>query len=644
MSRNNVRGPTSALTEFLRAQGITPTTVANRAATRQNQNQGQQAEAGPSRSNNASPNVEANERPGRRRRNARPSGYNSDDMDEGPGQEAEAEDEDAMDVDQDEEEAPTPAKKRKLTKAAEAKLKAKEKEKMKKKKGKKGSDDDYEDDEDDAYTALSKGMFNVKGAKKAPVGSFEECAVCEKQFTVTKYTLASRDGKGFLCHPCSKAGGRDPFKKPALPKKKRTNADKRNVTSFEERRFPTLVSLCIQLITKHIDDIDALGDIGALNMEAISKALSKNRGLTIENAHLFYSPGNSTLTLFDTTNLPPAALETLVHHNANLVSLRLDFCGQLNDAAMQVFSDSLPLLRRIELLGPFLVRTPAWQKFFESHPDLEGFMITQSPRFDEDCARSLVKNCPNIKELRLKEIGKLNDTMLKELQKLTAGLSYLDLSDPSRSCSEDAMIDLIAAVGPTLTHLNVSKHSLLTDAFLLEGLLPHVTRLRSLVLSYLPELTDKGVAQFFNEWKNNTPLEFLDISRNEELQNEALKAILLHSGKKLQELNINGMKDAEQESIGLIGSVQKDNPRSQLVGVADTIGGQLRKLDLGWCRSVDDFIIKQMIEGIPNKRGVLEGGCKQLEEIKVWGCNRVSVNCPRRKGLVIYGIESHQVR
>jgi DNA repair protein RAD7 len=34
-----------------------------------------------------------------------------------------------------------------------------------------------------------------------------------------------------------------------------------------------------QLITHYIDDVEALGDIGSLNMEEIAKALSKNRGL-----------------------------------------------------------------------------------------------------------------------------------------------------------------------------------------------------------------------------------------------------------------------------------------------------------------------------------------------------------------------------
>ena len=111
--------------------------------------------------------------------------------------------------------------------------------------------------------------------------------------------MAAVPGPGFLCHQCAKASGSDPFKKPALPKRKKVSpADKRNVVYFDDKRFPTLVSMCIQvssaafmieerklillqLITKHIDDVEALGDIGAINMDAISKALSKNRSLYV---------------------------------------------------------------------------------------------------------------------------------------------------------------------------------------------------------------------------------------------------------------------------------------------------------------------------------------------------------------------------
>jgi DNA repair protein RAD7 len=94
------------------------------------------------------------------------SGYDSDDLDEP-------------------EEATPATKKRKLTKAAQEKLKAKEKANAKKK-GKKGGDDDGpQDGEEDPYTALSKSAWG--GATvKPPVGNFEKCAKCEKEFTVVR--------------------------------------------------------------------------------------------------------------------------------------------------------------------------------------------------------------------------------------------------------------------------------------------------------------------------------------------------------------------------------------------------------------------------------------------------------------------------
>jgi len=87
-----------------------------------------------------------------------------------------------MDVDWEEKEDKKTAKS-KLSKAAEAKLKAKEK----KKRGKKGSDDD---EEEDAYTALSKSL-RPNSTARPPIGSFENCSTCNKQFTVVKFLFYS---------------------------------------------------------------------------------------------------------------------------------------------------------------------------------------------------------------------------------------------------------------------------------------------------------------------------------------------------------------------------------------------------------------------------------------------------------------------
>ena len=259
-------------------------------------------------------------------------------------------------------------------------------------------------------------------------------------------------------------------------------------------------------------------------------------------------------------------------------------------------------------------------------------MITQSPCFDLECIQSLISSCgSNLSALRLKEIGNLSDEFLEELSTLSEGeskLTYLDLSDPSKSCGEEAMINLLSAIGCQLTHLNVSNHILLTDDFLMEGIQPHIKALDTLILNNLPDLTDEGVATFFKGWDNNPALAHLDLSRNHLLADLALEAILNHSGEKLEELNINGWKDLEEEV---------------LVTFA-VKAPELRKVDVGWAREMTDFVVKAWLDGAPqdlneNKDDPdamvgevvsVVGGCRKLEEVKVWGCNRITSNCPRR--------------
>ncbi|KAH9923728.1 RNI-like protein [Epithele typhae] len=590
--RNNVRGPTSALTEFLRESGITPTTIARRARTRQVPQD--QPTAGPS--NQAQGEQEGGNEDSEMAEAQENGGYASDDLDE------------------PEEDEPPP-KKQKISRAAAAKQKAAEKAKAKGKgkKGKKGDeDDDYEDDEDDPYSALSKMWKN--DVSKPPVGSFEDCVRCSKQFTVTKYTMAANPPPGWLCHNCAKSSGADPFKKPAAARKRKTASDKRTVVSYEERRFPSLASVCIQVITKHIDDVDALGDIGGMNMDEIAKALANNRSLNAENVMLFYNIENEQLTLYDVTNLTPPALCALASLNPNLTSLRLDFCGRMDDSVAAEWATSLPHLKRIELLGPFLVRAPSWQNFFREHPSLEGFLITQSPRFDLECMNALVKNCNlNLKELRLKEVGKMADNLLECLDPLNTQLTYLDISYPGigDALSTVAIIDLLGRIGGPLEHLDLSGNLNVTDAVLFQGIKPYARNLSALALADCVDLTDAGVAEFFGTWSAGA-VAALDFSRIPELSDAALGALLNHSAASLTRLSINGWKDLSDTAL------------QALPKMADG----LRRLDVSWCRAVDDWFVKSLLEQ-----------CSELEDLKVWGCGRLTAHCARKRGVNIDGIE-----
>lgn len=312
------------------------------------------------------------------------------------------------------------------------------------------------------------------------------------------------------------------------------------------------------------------------------------------------------------SDLAPDGFSTLGHLNPNLTSLRLDFCGPLNDTVMASWNNSFPNLVSLELLGPFLVREAAWTAFLKSHPNLEAFLITQSPRFSLDCLTTLIDNSKTtLRRLGLREVGKLCDEWLEPIAELT-NLTYLDLAEPSDSLTDDAAIALLAAVGANVTHLDLSGHSALTDDFLAHGIDTHVHTLASLALSHLPELTDAGLAAFFGTFEGPGLLR-LDLSRNPELGTDALAAVIAHSGMALHELNINGWKDVGQEVL------------NQLAGCRD-----LRRLDVGWCREVDDWVVKRIVEG-----------CRALVELKVWGCNRVEGKWGEtRRGVRIHGIES----
>ncbi|EJD48337.1 RNI-like protein [Auricularia subglabra TFB-10046 SS5] len=522
---------------------------------------------------------------------AKQSGNDSDDLDASEGE-------------------PTPVtKKKKLSKAAEAKLKAKAKANARKK-GVKASDS--EDDDDDEYTAPSKGPV---AAAPPPIGNFENCASCEKQFTVTRYTMAARPGPGWLCHECTKAAGIDPFKKPAAPRKRKAPAEKRKIVNFEERdAVQSLSKLCIQVISKHIQDIEAFGDIGHINLDSIARVLAKNRSLTPENAPLFYDVQNTKLTFYDATNLEPPALCALASLNPNLQDLRLDMCGRINDTALQHWASHLSNLTRLELLGPFLVHSEVWVDFFKSKgAQLQYFLITQSPRFDLASVEALADHCANsLTELRLAEVGKMSDEFLPHIARC-GKLVSVDLSYPEKSLSADAVTEFLAVLGPQLMRLCLSGNEELDDAVLSQAIQPHARQLRSLALATLPLLSDKGAADFFGAWEN-PPLERLDMSRCHELSSAALEAVLKHSGSSLQQLNINSWKDTDTD---VLGTIAQHTPK-------------LQKINVGWCRGVDDFVVKSLLES-----------CSQLQEIKVYGCNRLTENCPKTRTVNIYGVEAH---
>ncbi|CAE6430677.1 unnamed protein product [Rhizoctonia solani] len=614
---NNVRGPSSALTEFLREQGITarPTNIYARRIRTSDEHPAIEeepaTEAGPSATESASPTApqpaSSSERaPGKRRRSKK------DDSDL---------DSDHLDATDIEAEQLAPKLKGKSTakqskndmEKAKAKAKAEHDAKRRKK--------DDEDPSEDEYKAPSKGL-PIAPTALPPIGSFEKCVVCGKSFTVTRYTMAADPPPGFLCHSCAKAGGADPFKKAGPPRGRKPAVAKRKIVNFEQKDvFKSLATTCIEIIAKHIDDMEALGDIGHINMDRISKILAKQRSLTDSTSKLFYNVENTTLTLYDTSRLDPSAFHTLIALNPNLEQLRLDYCRGVDCTVLPRLASGLTNLTHLDLYGAFLARAPSFIKFFNTIGSrLEGFRLTHSPRLDFDCCQALVQNCADsLVDLRLSNVGKLDGSWLPLLHRCTS-LKRLELSYPGgeASLTSEPVVELLSAIGSGLEHLDLSGHPLLEDDVLIDGVIPHAPNLTSLAMSTVPLLTDAGVAQFFTEYNTKAGFEYVEMKSNPLLSSDSLRGLLDRAtSMAMRQLNINGWKEADEEACSLIPSSCPE----------------LRKLDVGFVRSVDDYLIKDILEG-----------CCQIEEISCFGCNRVTEACPRKSGVNIYGVEAQSKR
>ncbi|SYW82076.1 uncharacterized protein UHO2_00561 [Ustilago hordei] len=632
---SNVRGPTSALTEFLRERGITARN-ANRFRRRdqdaqeqpQAQTQGQSATLDGGRSP-ASP-VAASPSPARARHPLahNSSSMNFDEDDETDDDLPEAASAAAALVESEAGTSsgrPVRSKGKKRSQTEEVTTEASSRNttngKGKKKAKKEDDDDDYSpsksaakkgpapDDWEDAIglPEASSSRANFSYANRKP-GSIAYCGMCKMKFTITQYTKMGE--KGPLCHRCGPPykgpGGDD--KATSVPKKKQPR--RKLMQDGLRQSFPSLQSYCIDVVSRHIEDVEALGLIGQRNMDAISKSISKNRSLNPKTLQLFLTPGITTLSLYDCSKLDSQSLQSIATFSPNLEHINLQLCGMLDNDAIDVWAKRLPKLKSVELYGPFLVRKEAWHRFFEAvGPRLESFKIRESPRFDLSCAEAMVKHCPNLRELGLAQIGPLDKTMLQPLESYGHQLTYLDVSDPGvsapgippKSLEDDEVVSLLKAVGKDLTYLDVCKNIDLTDRIVTEGIMPHCHKLKTLRLIGCEKMEAATVAGMFTEWTRQgvAGLSDLHLDRMLKLDDSLMEPMLTHSGPDLIELSLNSVDGITDKGLEILANA-KNLPK-------------LEVLDLSFVRAVDDDSLDRICKSLLS-----------LKKVSVFGCNRIS--------------------
>lgn len=133
----------------------------------------------------------------------------------------------------------------------------------------------------------------------------------------------------------------------------------------------------------------------------------------------------------------------------------------------------------------------------------------------------------------------------------------------------------------------------------------HCPHLRTLSLHSLAQIQSTGLEALFTDWVN-TGLTSLNLHRCVLIENEALEALVAHSGHSLVDLDLNSVDEVEDTALRVLAA------GCPLV----------QTLDLSFVRSVDDFVLKLMMDKMLG-----------LKTLFVHGNNRVSDNCPSRVSL-----------
>lgn len=480
-----------------------------------------------------------------------------------------------------------------------------------------------------ASSSASSGAITLgdHSLRLTAIGSVDFCAACRKRFSVTQYTHHTE--KGGVCHKCKDLilNGRknvnnkttgvrgitrtdaSPSESPA-PAKRSKARRKPNQLMFEKTRLPTLQSMCINIIADNIEDVEGLIGIANQNMDSISKSISKNRRLNSQTVNLFLQSSAKELTFYDCSALDSDVLASIPAFCPFIESINLQLCGMLDNTSIDAWSKKCKNLRKVELYGPFLVRVDAWHRFFQAIGErLTTFKIRESPRFDKGCCEKLVEHCPNVTELGLAQIGPLNGDCLSVLKAYAHQLTYLDISDPGVSApgvppkglEDDAVIEMLKATGPRLMHLNISRNADLTSRTLLDGILANCISLQKLhvIEMHAEEILPEHWVSLFQGLKERgaAKLTHINLERCSAVNDSVIEALIDYCGANLVELNLNSCDKITESGFKQIAQ----NCRS------------LKKLDVGFCRAVDDAIVTDMINNI-----------RDLQEIWLFSCNRIT--------------------
>lgn len=298
---------------------------------------------------------------------------------------------------------------------------------------------------------------------------------------------------------------------------------------------------------------------------------------------------------------------------------KVDFrcASQMKDSALEYLTSRDCQINHLQLDSCNLISDKCWKKFFETHGSkLEVLKLSNlDVTMGDDTIAHMVKHCPNLRYLKLKDCWKPGDASLASIANLSK-LEHLSLG-LIQPTSQSSLLDLISSIGPNLRTLSL-RNCKSADDEVLNMIRLRCSKLSKLRLSDNNLFTDKALAALFTDWQNPS-LSIIDLTRTRDVDNanpdgpeddpiglasSGFKALMKHSGSTVRSLNISSCRHISFDAFSEVFDEGKTYPR-------------LVELDISFQTCIDDFLVGRIFRACPALKKVVAFACFKVRDVDV---------------------------
>ncbi|KAI8895398.1 hypothetical protein BC833DRAFT_660145, partial [Globomyces pollinis-pini] len=269
-----------------------------------------------------------------------------------------------------------------------------------------------DDDDDELLNSMKLGSLKKQKLNQSNLVSdlIQFCQMCHRRFLI-------ESNNNLICQACKVSGKKS---NSLVKRSKKKNENMILDLTGEYSSLLSLKNMCIKFLADYIDDVEQLGSVHIDTKIHISRIISKERKLNNTNLMVFLGPYEEELHLFDCTYIDSIGFSRIPMLCPNLKKINLSFCGRMTNEILISIGSGCPNLTSLALSGPYLCSDNSFKTVFSKLPLLQHLKLGFVAKISNGSLQELVQSCPNLETLELFDCPLINDiSALMSLTKLS---------------------------------------------------------------------------------------------------------------------------------------------------------------------------------------------------------------------------------